>query len=277
MQEITCGTTAFETSLDDNYWNNQYQNNTTGWDLGEISPPIKTYVDTLTNKWVRILIPGCGNTYEADYLLQKGFTNITVIDIAPLLVERLQQKYNGNKNIHVIAGDFFKHDGTYDVIIEQTFFCALPPMLRQKYVYKMHQLLADNGLLVGLLFNRTFQQSPPFGGSKEEYLNLFKGTFYVVKFDSCTNSAAPRADTELWIQLQKNDKVIVTLYKFEGITCNSSMGTVIQKIAALPNIINVSMSSDFTDLLIVSEQQVGLQHLQNTIEYDAKYSIGSQN
>jgi hypothetical protein len=48
-----------------------------------VSPPIKAYIDTLKNKDIAILIPGCGNTYEAAYLLlEQGFTNVTVIDIA---------------------------------------------------------------------------------------------------------------------------------------------------------------------------------------------------
>lgn len=99
-----------------------------------MSPPIKNYIDTIENKEAKILIPGCGNTYEAEYLLQQGFTNITVIDIAPTLVENLKEKFAGNKNIKVILGDFFEHKGNYDYIIEQTFFCALPPTMRQKYV-----------------------------------------------------------------------------------------------------------------------------------------------
>jgi hypothetical protein len=38
------------------------------------------------NKDIAILIPGCGNTYEA-LIFRQGFTNVTVIDIAPTLVK----------------------------------------------------------------------------------------------------------------------------------------------------------------------------------------------
>jgi hypothetical protein len=57
------------------------QSKTTGWDLAWCLP-IKNYIDTLKDKDIAILIPGCGNTYEAAYLLEQGFTNVTVIDIA---------------------------------------------------------------------------------------------------------------------------------------------------------------------------------------------------
>ena len=177
MSEEKCCVVTCDLPLDQTYWDNQYQANATGWDLGQVSPPIKTYINTIENKDAKILIPGCGNTYEAEYLLQQGFTNITVIDIAPTLVENLKQKFVNNKNITIVLGDFFEHQGNYDFIIEQTFFCALPPTMRQKYVWKMHQLLTDYGKLFGLLFNREFEVSPPFGGSLNEYEQLFTKAF----------------------------------------------------------------------------------------------------
>ena len=203
MSKENCCVVTCDLPLDQTYWDNQYQANATGWDLGEVSPPIKTYIDTIENKEAKILIPGCGNTYEAEYLLQKGFTNVTVIDIAPTLVENLKHKFAGNTDIRVVLRDFFDHAGNYDYIIEQTFFCALPPTMRQKYVWKMHQLLAEEGILAGLLFNRTFESGPPFGGSKEEYEKLFSAVFYFIKMDLCDNSIAPRANSELFIELKK--------------------------------------------------------------------------
>ena len=137
MSEEKCCVVTCDVPLDKAYWDNQYQSNNARWDLGQVSSPIKAYIDKLENKHASILIPGCGNTYEAEYLLQQGFTNITVIDIAPTLVERLKHKFKANTNIKVVLGDFFEHQGVYDYIIEQTFFCALPPKMRQKYVWKI--------------------------------------------------------------------------------------------------------------------------------------------
>lgn len=117
--------------LGENFWNDQYKANTTGWDLGQVSPPLKDYIDQLKNRDLRILIPGCGNSYEAEYLMEQGFTNVSVIDIAPEPVERLRSKFQSNPNIKIISGDFFSHKGEYDLILEQTFFCALDPELRK--------------------------------------------------------------------------------------------------------------------------------------------------
>ena len=273
MSEEKCCVVTCDLPLDQTYWNNQYQANATGWDLGQVSPPIKTYIDTIENKEVKILIPGCGNAYEAEYLIQQGFTNITVIDIAPSLVENLKQRFSNNKNIRVVLGDFFEHHGTYDYIIEQTFFCALPPTMRQKYVWKMHQLLSDYGKLIGLLFNREFEISPPFGGNIKEYEPLFYKAFTFNSISLAGNSIPSRANAELFFEFQKNELNQVTLYHFEGITCSGCMNTISNKFLEIDEVLNVSMNSNFSELIIVSKIEINLQKLQEIVSYDENYKI----
>ena len=50
--------------LDQEYWDTQYISNTTGWDLGEVSPPIKSYIDTIEDKNISILIPAVATTMK---------------------------------------------------------------------------------------------------------------------------------------------------------------------------------------------------------------------
>jgi SAM-dependent methyltransferase len=273
MNEEKCCVVTCDLPLDQTYWDNQYQAQKTGWDLGQVSPPIEKYIDTIDNKNAKILIPGCGNTYEADYLLQQGFTNITVIDIAPTLVENLKLKFSNNSNITILLGDFFEHQGNYDFIIEQTFFCALPPTMRQKYVWKMHQLLANKGKLVGLLFNREFEVSPPFGGSLNEYKQLFKSTFQMLKIATAKNSISARLNSELFIEFEKNQDIIVNLYHFEGITCSGCMNTVSSKFLEIDSVDNVSMNSNFSEIIIVSKSEIDIKILQKIVSYDEKYKI----
>ena len=190
--------------LDAHFWDQRYKTGNTGWDLGQPSPPLKTYIDQLPDKELRILIPGCGNAYEAEYLLNKGFKNITVVDIAETAVSRLRKKFEGNPNIQIIHSDLFRHNGTYDLILEQTFFCALHPSQRMDYVEKMHSLLTEDGILAGVLFNVEFEKDgPPFGGVEEEYRELFHPFFKFKIFSPCFNSIGPRMGTELFISLQK--------------------------------------------------------------------------
>ena len=186
---------------DPQYWNNLYQQNETRWDIGYPSTPLKEYIDQLTDKDQSILIPGCGNSYEAEYLLQNGFTNITLIDISSLLTAQLEKKFSKylDKELTIITGDFFGLNIQFDLILEQTFFCALDPSLRKSYVEKMYELLKPDGRLAGVLFNRSFEGGPPFGGSLEEYQELFKEKFEIIKLEPCYNSIPPREGSEVFL------------------------------------------------------------------------------
>jgi hypothetical protein len=149
------------------------------------------------------LIPGSGNSHEADYLLSLGFTNLTLINIAPTLLKILQEKLKNNSNIKIVLGDFFKHQGEYDLILEQTFFCARPSIMREKYVLKMYCLLPEKVLLAELLFNKTFECGPPFGGNLNEYEKLFKKHFTFLQLCLCRNSIKPRFNSELFVEFVK--------------------------------------------------------------------------
>lgn len=186
--------------LNDSYWSERYINRQTGWDLQKASPPITGFIDYWPHKNSRILIPGCGNAYEAEYLLQKGFTNITLVDIAHALVMQLKNHFKDTP-VQVIHSDFFEHEGEYDLVLEQTFFCALYPSLREKYASKMNSLLASGGSLAGVLFNRQFEGGPPFGGEMDEYRRLFGPLFQIKTLEPCLNSIEPRKDSEVFIHL----------------------------------------------------------------------------
>ena len=191
--------------LNEDYWSSRYLNNNTVWDMGKVSPPLKEYFEQLTNKSISILVPGCGNAYEAEYLLEKGFKNITLIDISPVLVNKLKKQFSDflYKEINIICGDFFTLNQTFDLVVEQTFFCAIAPLLRTNYANKMYELLNENGKLIGVFFNRTFDAGPPFSGSKAEYHLLFKDKFQIKTMDECYNSINPRKGSELFVILQK--------------------------------------------------------------------------
>jgi len=190
--------------LNKNYWDLRYQNNEIGWDIGYISTPLKKYIDQLTDKNIKILIPGGGNSYEAEYLHNLDFKNIFVLDISPTALTNLKNRVPDFPKNHLINIDFFKLNNSFDLILEQTFFCALTPKLRDNYVLKMNQLLRPNGKLVGLLFNIPLNKDrPPFGGTKKEYLSYFKTYFKIEIMELSYNSISERTNNELFIKLIK--------------------------------------------------------------------------
>lgn len=191
---------------DKQFWQKRYEDNLTGWDLQTVSPPIKAFFEKVKNKQAVILIPGCGYGYEAEYLYNNGFLNTHIIDICekPLLEFQNRVPSFPRENIHLV--DFFEYSGQFDFIIEQTFFCAIDPSLRSKYIDKISQLLKPNGKLIGLLFNKEFENGPPFGGNKNDYLELFSQKFNSIKMENCINSIKPRLGSELFIEIKNEDK-----------------------------------------------------------------------
>lgn len=190
-------------NLNKDFWEKRYQTNETGWDVGSITTPLKEYIDQLENKSIAILIPGAGNGYEFDYLKQNGFLNVTVIDIAEQPINELINRNIENKN-QFIQTDFFEFEGKFDLIIEQTFFCALSPELRKNYAKKMHSLLKENGKIIGLLFDFSLTEvGPPFGGSIVEYESLFNEGFHIKTLEKCYNSIKPRQGNELFFIFEK--------------------------------------------------------------------------
>lgn len=190
--------------LDKTFWENRYQNQQTGWDIGSVSEPLRVYIDTLQNTSISILIPGAGNSYEAEYLFKKGFKNVDVIDIAAQPLKNLQARVPEFPKENLFQTDFFDWNKTYDLILEQTFFCAITPALRPAYAKKMTQLLRPNGKLAGVLFDFPLTENgPPFGGSSEEYQNYFEPYFNIKKLETCYNSIKPREGNELFIIFEK--------------------------------------------------------------------------
>ncbi len=190
--------------LDKNYWTTRYKENRIKWDIGEISTPMKEYIDQLEDKSLKILIPGAGNSYEAEYLHKKGFTNVFVLDIAKEPLENLKSRVPSFPQKHLLQQDFFNLNFQFDLILEQTFFCALNINLRPKYVQKMRELLEVNGKLAGLFFSfKRTEFGPPFGGSQEEYKKLFQPYFKLLKLENCYNSISPRSGNELFFIFKK--------------------------------------------------------------------------
>ena len=191
--------------LNKNYWEERYRENKLGWDIGAVSTPIKAYIDQLKDNSLKILIPGAGKGYEAQYAHQRGFRNTYVVDIASQPLKHIKLASPDFPSAHLLETDFFEiEESDFDLVLEQTFFCALTPELRMPYVEKMYEILKPGGILAGLFFDFPMTDSgPPFGGSIEEYQSLFQERFKIHKLERAYNSIPPRKGNELFFIFEK--------------------------------------------------------------------------
>lgn len=197
-----------DTKSENKFWSNRYQDGQTGWDIGYPSTPLKTYIDQLEDKDIKILIPGAGNAYEAEYLFGQGFKNIFILDISKAPLEKFQKRNPGFPAEQLIHENFFSHQGQYDLIFEQTFFCSFPPLKNNRMLYAetMSRILSPNGKLVGVWFDFPLKGDlvkRPFGGTKQEYLSYLTPYFETIIFEKCYNSIEPRKGNELFGIFQK--------------------------------------------------------------------------
>ena len=193
------------------FWQQRYEEDSIGWDMGQVSPPLKAYIDQLPEaaKNQAVLVPGAGNAYEVSYLHEQGFTNVTLVDFAPAPIAAFAERYPDFPAKHLICADFFElspEQYQFDWVLEQTFFCAINPSRRDEYVEQMAALLKPNGKLIGLLFDKDFgRDAPPFGGTTDEYQQRFATHFDIEIMEPSYNSHPARQGSELFIKMHVKD------------------------------------------------------------------------
>ena len=187
------------------FWDEWYKEAEQPWDMGCVSPPLKAYSDQLGNKNMHILLPGSGYGYEACYLYGSGFHNVFVVDIASAPLEKLKLMCPDFPESQLIVGDFFEQEfSDFDLVLEQTFFCAIDPGQRRDYAKKMYDILKPGGKLAGLFFDfPLIAEGPPFGGSLEEYRELFAPLYKIKRLERAYNSIGPRQGKELFFIFEK--------------------------------------------------------------------------
>lgn len=187
----------------EHYWSSRYREGNTGWDIGSASTPLVALAEWLDPE-SRILIPGAGNAHEAPVFRAKGFNHVHVLDISPEPIEAFKQTYPDYPEELLHCADFFDLKERYDIMLEQTFFCALPRSMRGDYVDKAYEILKPGGLFCGVMFAMEFEkEGPPHGGTIEEYTRHFEAKFDIEKMEPCYNSIPPRQGAELFVRLRR--------------------------------------------------------------------------
>ena len=151
------------------------------------------------------------------------------------MFENFKQRNPSFPEAHIHHQNFFKHKGTYDLILEQTFFCSFEPdqMTRVKYATKMASLLAPTGKLEGVLFKESAtkeNEGRPYGATETEYRRYLKPYFNIQVLETAYNSIQPREGSELFGIFQK--KAITKTQKnnpLHGITLKTIVTELVER------------------------------------------------
>ena len=144
------------------------------------------------------------NLVYLEYLFKNKFHSTFVLDYSKHALNNFSKRVPDFPKKQLLKTDFFDAQGKYNIIIEQTFFCAINKNKRRDYFAKMSDLLKAQGKLIGLLFDDNLNEDhPPFGGSKSEYKKYFEPYFNIKVFEPAYNSIKSRMGRELFMILIK--------------------------------------------------------------------------
>lgn len=177
-------------------WEARYVKGDIPWDLGLAPPCLADLLAHLGPSPLRVLVPGAGFGHDALAWARSGH-NVTAIDIAPSAVAGIQARaLDAGLRVEALALDLFDLPAaiqeSFDVVWEQTCFCAIMPAQRATYVRAMADALRAEGIFYGLFWNHGMAQGPPFSICEEDVRGAFEDEFQVERMTPVEHSAGER-------------------------------------------------------------------------------------
>jgi len=158
------------------FWDPRYKSRDMPWDSGGVPESLDQFL-WQTHAVGRVLIPGCGSAYEVRAFDEAGW-EVAAVDFSAEAVARAQ-KMLGALGDRVMLADFFAFEpkGSFDLVYEKNFLCALPPDLWPQYAARMAELIRPGGSLAGIFFHGHEEKPPPYPITDEQAELLFDGEF----------------------------------------------------------------------------------------------------
>ncbi len=161
-----------ESSEHPSFWNHFWRHSVSPWDLGGPHPELLRRMVELGGKG-RAYVPGCGRGHDALCLAKHGW-DVTAVDLAEELVPHRLPELTASGSRFLVRDAFCLAEGeVYDLWWDHTFFCAIPPNLRQKWGASVLAALPEGGTVGALIFpfgKELADGGPPFGISVGDML-----------------------------------------------------------------------------------------------------------
>ncbi len=192
-------------------WSEHYAAGDTPWDLGAPHPELSTRLQdgrlAPPHAGASALVPGAGRAHDALALARRGW-RVTALDlvaelgssVAPAL-ERLEGTF--------IAGNAleFQAKEPFDLIWDDTFFCAIEPSERVSWGRRAAELLRPGGRYAALVFpvGKPVEEGGPPHGMDEAALAAALGPLFRVQESGPVSRAVPkRTWREHWLVAERS-------------------------------------------------------------------------
>jgi len=179
------------------FWDERFESGFTPWDQAGVPAAFKSFA--ARHIGLPVLIPGCGNAWEALVLARQGW-QVRAIDFSPGAIAAARDQLGAHADV-LEQADFFAYEPPFKPgwIYERAFLCALPPARRPDYARRMAALLPEGGLLAGFYFFGVTPKGPPFGIERADLEALLSPDFELVEDEAVTDSIPVFAGRERWL------------------------------------------------------------------------------
>lgn len=129
-------------------WNDRYRDGNLPWDTGRPSSELQRVLSRNTIQPCRVLELGCGTGTNSVWLAQQGF-EVTGIDLAPLAVERAEERAHGaGVKVYFVVGDVLhlpELDGPFAFFFDRGCYHAVRRNVPEQYASAVARQLASGG------------------------------------------------------------------------------------------------------------------------------------
>jgi SAM-dependent methyltransferase len=190
-----------------NYWMNVYKTESNPrWNLNQPAEALKDMIQRIKLPKSRILVLGCGEGHDAALFAEAGHV-VTAVDFSNEALSRGKEKYRDLQNLHFHEMNMFHiptdWNQSFDVVVEHTCFCAIPPDQRSELVRLWRRMLHEEGQLLSVFFVMEKRAGPPYGATEWEIRKRLQDYFQFLFWGRWRQSLPQRQGLELFVLAKK--------------------------------------------------------------------------